>query len=142
MYRVISCAAVLLSAVVSAVAADDRDNCFNVTGQTPADESIAACNRMLARTPKDVIVYYHRGQAYESKGDHDRAITDLDQAIGFRPDLAAAYTSRGFVYNRKGDFDRAIADFDQAIKLEPDHAARAYNNRGFSYGQKGDYERA
>ena len=88
-----------------------------------------------------VVVYYNRGNAYDSKGDHDQAIFDFTRAIELNPKYALAYNNRGIAYNSKGDHDRAISDFTRAIELESKYAA-AYNNRGGVYNCKVDYDRA
>jgi tetratricopeptide (TPR) repeat protein len=75
-----------------------------------------------------------------AKGDYDRAIADLDEAIRLDADKLAYYV-RGQAYYLKHDYDRAIADFDEAIQRDPKDA-RAYNNRGFAYEGKGAYARA
>jgi tetratricopeptide (TPR) repeat protein len=110
------------------------------------DQRIAACTARIQSsdtTDKIAFAYYHRGVAYESKGDHDRAIADLDQAIRLKPDFAEAYLARGVLYGaRKRDYDRALADLDEAIRLKPDFAV-AYYARGVVYVEgKGDDDRA
>src|SRR5580692_825115 len=99
--------------------------------------------------PKDAAASYsNRGNAYQRKGNLDRAIADYNQAITLDPKNAEAYYSRGYAYRAKGDTgraiayvkrgiadtekgdnDRAIADYNQAIALDPKYSA-AYNNRG------------
>jgi tetratricopeptide (TPR) repeat protein len=150
MYRVISCAVALLSAVVAA-AADDSDVCYNRHGST-ADESIAACNRMLKLDQKDdqARITMFRGQAYERKGDPDRAFADYNEALRLDPTDPFAYKDRGKAYHARGDLDRAIADYDQSIKfmlqmgshLDSWYLADAYTFRGSAYNNKGDYDRA
>ena len=71
-------------------------------------------------------ILYSRGWRYGAKGEYDRAIADLDQAIRLKPDYNQAFRDRGRVYHIKGEYDRAIADFNQAIRLRPDYA-RAFN---------------
>jgi tetratricopeptide (TPR) repeat protein len=100
----------------------------------PACDPWADANHIAA-------AYGGRGAAYSQKGDDERAISDLDQAIRLDPKSAKAYIDRAYSYNLKRDYDRAIADFDQGIRLDP-NVAVAYNNRGNSYAGKGDYERA
>ena len=78
---------------------------------------------------------------YFHKGDLDRAIRDLDQAIQFNPSFALAYNNRGSVYARKGDSERAISDFNQAIYLDP-KLADTYINRGLYFVGKGEKENA
>ena len=75
------------------------------------------------------------------KGDYDRAIGDLDEAIQLDPKDASAYASRGAADFRKGDYDRAIADLDEAIRLDPTYAP-AYGIRSNAYVGKDDYDRA
>jgi tetratricopeptide (TPR) repeat protein len=86
-------------------------------------------------------IYNIRGLAYDSKGEHDRAIADYDEAIRLDPKNADSYVNRGLAYDRKGEHDRAIADYDEAIRLDPKDAP-TYYNRGLAYDRKGEHDRA
>ncbi len=90
--------------------------------------------------PQFAVAYNNRGNAYDDKGDVDRAIADYNAALQIDANYAAAYYNRGIAWRRKGDLDRAIADYDQAIKLNP--TATAYNNRGSAWDAKGEIDRA
>jgi Tfp pilus assembly protein PilF len=57
--------------------------------------------------------------AARRKGDHDRAISDANEAIRLDPKNALAYATRGEAFEAKNDPDHAIADFDRALKLDP-----------------------
>jgi tetratricopeptide (TPR) repeat protein len=123
-------------------AANDQDTCNRSTGDT----AIAACSRAIAsgrvRGRNLAVLFSSRGVvASRDKGDHDRAIADLDEAIRLDPKLAGAFNGRGYVYNVKSEHDRAIADFNEAIRLDPKFAL-AFSNRGFAYAAKGDQDRA
>jgi tetratricopeptide (TPR) repeat protein len=61
------------------------------------------------------------------KGDDDKAIADLSEAIRLKPDYVGAYNNRGIAYIQKGDYDKALADFREAVRLKPDHVT-AYNS--------------
>ena len=124
---------------VSRAGADDRDTCDRGTG----DEAIAACTRLInsGRWPDLARSYTNRGNAYDDKGDHDRAITDYNEAIRLDPKDANAYVTRGNAYDEKGDHDRAITDYNEAIRFDPQDF-NAYSNRGVAYANKGDYDRA
>jgi tetratricopeptide (TPR) repeat protein len=86
-------------------------------------------------------VYNIRGLAYDSKGGHNRAIADYDEAIRLDPKNAKAYYNRGASYYDKGELDRAITDYGEAIRLDPKHAD-TYVNRGLAYDRKGEHDRA
>jgi tetratricopeptide (TPR) repeat protein len=83
----------------------------------------------------------NRGITYDNKGNYDRAIQNLDEAIRLNPNNAKAFADRGADYNKKGDYDRAIQDLNQAIRLNPSND-NAFYNRARAYDNKGDYNRA
>ena len=56
------------------------------------------------------------------KGDFDKALADLTEAIRLDPKLAQAYLCRGEAYSEKGEHGKAIADITEAIRLEPKNA--------------------
>ncbi len=86
--------------------------------------------------------YDRQAQAFEFKGDFDRAFSAFDKAIALDANFAAAYVDRGALYVNRGDADRAIADLDKAVALDPNNA-NAYNNRAIAYDMvKGDVDRA
>ena len=76
------------------------------------DLSISRCTAMIQsghETQQNLAVAFSdRGIAYARKGQYDRAIEDLDQAIRLNPNYAAAFNNRGSAYSAKGDLDRAI----------------------------------
>ena len=73
-----------------------------------SDEAIAACNRaIMSRDLSSLhltITLYNRGTAWNSKGDHDRAIEDFSEAIRLRPEYASAYNNRGNAWGKKGEY--------------------------------------
>jgi tetratricopeptide (TPR) repeat protein len=73
------------------------------------------------------VAYYNRGNAWPSKGDLDKAITDYSEAIRIDPYYYWAYVNRGLAWHSKGEFTRAIADYDEAIRIDP-KVWTAYNN--------------
>jgi len=123
---------------------DDRDRCLVPDGVSP-EQKLESCTVVIqsAGQTRQVLVaaYRNRGVAYNRKGEYDRAIADLDEAIPLDPKFALAYNNRGVAYKDKGELDRAIADYDEAIRLNPNYA-KAYNDRGVVYASKRDYARA
>jgi len=125
----------LVTLGVSTYAADDWDNAIK---QLTEALSVAKPNT----DPLDpATIYFYRGNAYNKKGEYDRAIADFNQALQLNPKLAAFFYHRGSAYGHKGEYDRAIADFTQALKLNPNYA-EAFHNRGNAYNDKKEYDRA
>ena len=77
--------------------------------------------------PYDAASYCRRAAFYSGRGQSDRALADLGEAIRLVPDQANAYASRGFAYCRLGQHALATQDYEKAIQLNPtDHYA--YNS--------------
>jgi tetratricopeptide (TPR) repeat protein len=109
------------------------------------DVRITACTELidsgLLNAENLSIVYNNRGTAYSSKGDHDRAIQDLNEAIRLSPNHAYMYRTRGIEYGDEGNYDQAIQDLNEAIHLNPKDPS-VYVVRGDAYRGKNDYDRA
>jgi tetratricopeptide (TPR) repeat protein len=80
-----------------------------------------------------------RGSVYLIKGEHDRAISELNKVIEINPKDSGAYKNRGAAYLNKGQFDLAISDYTKALEINPKDA-EVYNIRGRAYYFKGKYE--
>jgi len=53
------------------------------------------------------------------KGDYDRALVDLNEALRLDPKNASVHNSFGVYYNVKGEYPRALAALNEAIRLNP-----------------------
>ena len=81
------------------------------------------------RTDQDhADAYFSRGLAAAAKGDHERAMADLSQAIGKDPKLSAAYDARALSLMQLGRLDQALGDSARAVAMAPDDAG-VHNNR-------------
>jgi lipoprotein NlpI len=123
----------------------DLDHCKFAGAVSTADESIAACDRVI-NDPKvtasnRVVAFGSRCGWWWAKKDADRALSDCNEAIRADSRYAAAYVNRGNAYLLKSDVDHAFADFSEAIRLDPKNAW-AYTERGNLYKDKGDFEHA
>lgn len=74
------------------------------------------------------IAHNNRANAYDDKGDSQRALEDYDQAIHLDPRLAEAYYNRGRALYRLGRIQDALRDYDKVVSLLPDLPS-AYFNR-------------
>ena len=68
---------------------------------------------------KTSIAYNNRGDAYDNKGQTERAITDYGKAIEINPRFAMAYNNRAYAYEKKKLRDKAIADYRAALEINP-----------------------
>jgi tetratricopeptide (TPR) repeat protein len=116
------CTAALIAAVSMAPAravADDAQTCRQERG----DAAISACARAIASGEYQghglAVLLDSRAFAYRRKGDYDRALADLDEAIRLDPNDASSHNGRGAVWLAKREYDRAIDDFDAVIRLDP-----------------------
>jgi tetratricopeptide (TPR) repeat protein len=135
---------------------EQEENWAQCRSGTP-DMVIKGCTAVIDANedpPSDLaLAFNNRGNALYSKGEFDRAIEDLNEAIRRRPGYARAFNNRGNAYTGKKEFDRAIGDFTEAIGIEPDSSvspndpspfnpATAYNNRGIAFFHKNQYNLA
>lgn len=120
--------------------------CANENQAYSPDLAISGCTAVIDSgrgNRKNLLagVFTLRGNAYNDKGDYDRAFADYNEAIRLDPKDVYAFTGRGIAYDHKGDPDRAVADFSEAIRLDPKYA-KAFFNRGYAYYKNKDYDRA
>ena len=141
-------AAIALALVVSPAAAQlqhDIAVCNNDIAGASLDQKIASCTAVVESGryagANLGYVYVNRANAYDDKGDHDRALSDYNRSIEVNPNNASAYFNRALTYARKADYDRAIDDYNRAIALNPKYA-HAMVGRAVMYSVKGDYDKA
>jgi tetratricopeptide (TPR) repeat protein len=88
--------------------------------------------------PRTAAAYIGRGRALLGKGEIQRAINDLDRAIGIMPGIEDAYYYRAVGLLILGRYDLAVADYSRIIKFDPNHAG-GYIGRAaarFEIGEK------
>ena len=135
----------VISSPILADGRTDFDQCKFAGETSKADQSIAACERIIgdakATGPNRAAALSSRCGWRWAKQDADHALEDCNEAIKIDKDRADAYVNRGNVYLSKGDTDRALSDFNEAIKRDP-RSAWAYNARGEIFKDKGDVSHA
>jgi tetratricopeptide (TPR) repeat protein len=139
---IVQTVAPVLPAPVPAAATPTAEEWFYkaLTAKT-FDEKIRCYTEAIHLKPNYIVAYLKRGNAYRSKGEHERAIADYTEAIRLKPDYDSAYLARARAYSEKQNLERAIVDYTEAIRLKP-YYVHTYNTRGNAYYKKGDYDHA
>jgi len=86
-------------------------------------------------------VVLNRGNAYQGKGDLDKALADYEEAIVFDPKNAGAHVNRALILRRKGQREEAMKAYDEAIRINP-QLWEAYINRALDWIQERNFTRA
>lgn len=109
-------------------------------------------DEILAKNPEDYMTYYRRAMDYYAYGDTDRALADMERAMGCLPkreksiarqkeNIVLLYLLRAELYERKQEYSRAEADWNKACSLQPDSPA-ALAGRASSYMRNGCWDDA
>jgi tetratricopeptide (TPR) repeat protein len=78
--------------------------------------------------------YLSRGVTSYKKGDDNKAITDLNEAMALNPNDVQIHTMRGIINGKMGNHDAEINDFTEVIRIAP--TASAYHFRFSAYYDK------
>jgi tetratricopeptide (TPR) repeat protein len=105
----------------AAAVTPDEQVCYTGSG----DAAIEACNRAISsgqvRDDNLAIAYCNRAVEYKNKGDYDRAMNDLNQALRIDPRYPAAYAIRGQTWELLKQPQRAMADYRSALAAPQKH---------------------
>lgn len=82
-----------------------------------------------------------RAEAKLALSDFMGALTDYDNAIKLKGDVASYYTNRGNVKYRVKDNAGALLDFDKSISIDPTNSS-VYYNKGMVLMRNKDYPNA
>ena len=87
------------------------------------DTQIKSCTALIQSGTElkenEVIAFYNRELAYESKEKYDLAIADFTEAIRLNPNDADFFLNRGIDKQRIGDKAGSDADIAEAKRLNP-----------------------
>ena len=103
--------------------------------------AIIVIDVLILKLAPDALAFTARGDAYNRKGEYDRAIQDYDRSLKLKPDDPDALINRGIAYMGKDQCDLAIRGFDRALEIRPDDA-NALFNRGLCYFETAQYDHA
>lgn len=110
------------------------------------DSAIAWHTRAIQLRPENTMAQYMAkgalGLVYgKLKGDADKAIPLLREAIAWKPEDPGYHENLGICYAMKGDFDNSIREFETSLGLKKEFKkedARVYMNLALSWLNKGN----
>lgn len=110
------------------------------------DVRVSACSEIIARGSRETkrhraAAYVNRAEAYRVRGDPDRALADLNEALRLNPRSTRGLIERASIYLARGGLDQAIADYTAALSLRPKSAA-AFYGRAEAFRAKNAFDRA
>ena len=78
---------------------------------------------------------------YFFKGENERALADLNEAIRLDPDDLIAIYTRGELGYSMGDLDASIRDLSEVLRRDPKDVG-ALEKRAYAFEKKGAHELA
>jgi len=76
--------------------------------------------------------HYKRGVAFKRKGDTEKAVSELEQAVAKNDKHAQAWALLGNIYKQREDYPKAVEAYEKAAALLPKEAV-LWSNLGMSY---------
>ena len=102
------------------------------------DTIISKYKKMIKENDKDPKAHRELGLAYSLKGDYEKAVKELETAVGLDPSGADSHYAFGMALDMMGRQDEAIEQYKEAMRLKPDFIearlslANAYVEQGKS----------
>lgn len=76
--------------------------------------------------------HYDTGEAHRKKGKYQEAVTEYNEALKIRKDIALPHHGIGLVYQAQEKYGSAIDEYKKAVEIDPD-CIFAYNDMGMTY---------
>ncbi len=92
-----------------------------------SDSAIAAAQKSLAASPKNVDLVLKLSKAQAAKRQYREAITTCTTALRFAPHNADLYLERGHRELGLREFKAALADLDRAVEIDPGKLEAQYH---------------
>jgi adenylate cyclase len=105
------------------------------------DGAEASLNKAVSLNLNSSLVNQVHGWFLIAKGDFNKAIEKMEQALLLDPLSMPLMSNLGDAYSFAGRFDEALAQYDKIIEMDPAYR-RGFEGRGMIQLAKGEYEKA
>jgi len=100
------------------------------------NEAIAACERVLAKDPKNITALDIKAGAHWRLAQYKSVVECLDRLVALSPQQANAWINRGQALRILGQHDLALASLERALRIDPKNA-NAWTYHGLVLHEKG-----
>lgn len=101
-------------------------------GANKFQDAVTGFDTAIVKEPKNVQLFFERGQTYHQEGNLPKAIADFTTVVTLDPTNHKAFTERAQCYRQLKQWDKAIADYTSTLKLRPTSCA-SFLHRGDCY---------
>ncbi|OGL41021.1 MAG: hypothetical protein A2043_01930 [Candidatus Schekmanbacteria bacterium GWA2_38_9] len=95
----------------------------------------------IKKSPEDCLVHNNLGTIYIDKGDHEKGLKHIKEALEINPYYWDAHFNLATIYSKKGKYEQALKELKTVLELNPNFF-RAYINAGNIYRQIGATDKA
>ena len=117
------------------LAPDDHDIqrlyiAFNSHWSSDTGDQIATINNLIASTGEDAGLLLQRGIAALRRGEHEKALADVQRSIALDDKNSEAYRVAGLILTTLLRNEESVAAYSAAIALAPDDAQLRFDRMG------------
>ncbi len=112
------------------------------TDEAARRQSVELYRRALQLRPNFPVAHVGLARVLLDLGDHDAALTEVDEARKDRPAYAEASTVEGRILHTQGDDEAAIAAYTRALREARGLQPEAHTGMGIALEEKGRYQEA
>lgn len=110
------------------------------------DEAVHIYTLIINSTPSpsDIVlsvIYKHRGMAYFTQNDHDKALSDFKESFLLDDKSFRSVYYEGIVYSIQGKYAEAVECFTKSLMLNQ-YQSHAFFRRAAAYYELNEYEQA
>ncbi|MCX6334694.1 MAG: tetratricopeptide repeat protein [Bacteroidia bacterium] len=79
---------------------------------------------------------------FDSRGEIEKALIFINQAISMNPEKGGAYYNRAMIFDKLNEKEKAVGDYSRALELDQSLELKILSNRAVLYLETGKYNEA